>query len=103
MAGLERRLDLPLSTWLGPLGSAAGGVVAWTAWCDSPTAVWIGAAFIVATGLLTFSLLLEGLPHVPGWSAWLRRTTVATLLGLLAMGMAGGAAFLGLYLRCPFF
>jgi hypothetical protein len=103
MSGFERRLDLPLAVWLGPLGAAVGGVVAWTAWCSSPSAVWIGAALIVMTGLLTFSLVLEGLPHAPGWSSRLRRTAVATLLAVLATLVAGGAAFLGLYLRCPFF
>ena len=103
MASLERRLDLPLAVWLGPLATAVAGVVAWTAWCDSPTAVWIGAACIVLTGLLTFSLLLEGLPHTPGWSNRVRRTGAATLLALVATLAAGGAAFLGLYLSCPFF
>jgi len=103
MPGYERRLDLPLAVWLVPLGAAVGGIVAWTAWCSSPTAVWIGAALIVLTGLLTFSLVLEGLPHLPGWASRLRRTAAATLLSILAIGVAGGAAFLGLYLRCPFF
>lgn len=103
MAGLERRLELPLFVWLGPLGSAVGGIVAWTGWCDSPTAVWIGAAFVVLSGLLTFSLLLEGLPHAPGWSNRLFRTLLACLFALLATGVSGGLAFLGLYLRCPFF
>jgi hypothetical protein len=103
MAGLERRLDLPLAVWLGPLGSAVGGVVTWTVWCDSPTAVWVGAAFIVLTGLLTFSFSLEGLEHSPGWSNLFRRTAVATLLALVTTVAAGGAAFLGLYIRCPFF
>ena len=103
MSGFERRLDLPLAVWLAPLGAGVAGVVAWTIWCDSPTAVWIGAALVVLTGLLTFSLVLEGLPHAPGWPSRLRRTAAAAMLSVLATGAAGGAAFLGLYLRCPFF
>lgn len=103
MPGLERRLDLPLAVWLGPLASAVAAVVVWTVWCDSPTATWIGAALIVLTGLLTFSLVLEGLPHQRGWSNRARRTGAAAGLALLVTLVTGGVAFLGLYLRCPFF
>lgn len=103
MEGLERRLDLPPVVWLGPLATAVAAVVAWTAWSDSPTAAWIGAALIVLTGLLVLSLVLEGLPHRRGWRNRLGRLAIACLAGLLAAALAFGAAFLGLYLQSPFF
>jgi hypothetical protein len=57
----------------------------------------------VLTGLLTFSLVLEGLPHQRGWSNRARRTAAAAGFGLVVTLVTGGVAFLGLYLRCPFF
>jgi len=99
----QRKLDLPLAVWLVPLGTAAAAVVSWAVWCDSPTAAWIGSACIVATGLLVLSLVLEALPHRPGWRERGRRTAIAAAAGLLAGGAAFFAAALGLYLHCPFF
>jgi hypothetical protein len=103
MEWLERRLDLPPIVWLVPLGTAVGAVVTWTVWCDSPTGAWVGAAFIVLTALLVISLLVEGLPHRPGWRNRLSRLGIATLVGLGVGLITFGAAFLGLYLTCPFF
>jgi hypothetical protein len=103
MEWLERKLDLPPAVWLGPLGTAVAAVIAWTAWCESPTAAWIGSALIVLTGLLVISLVLEGLPHRPGWGNRLTRLAISLAAGLIAALIAFGAAFLGLYLRCPFF
>jgi hypothetical protein len=100
---VERRLDLPRVVWLVPLGTAVAAVVTWTVWCDSPTAAWIGAAFIVLSGLLVFSLVLEGLPHERRWGNRLGRTAIAGVAGLVTWAISFGAAFLGLYLRCPFF
>jgi hypothetical protein len=97
------RIDLPPAVWLLPSASAVAGVLAWTVWSDAPDALWIGAIFIAATGLLTFSFVLEGLPHARGWSNRLRRAALASLCAVAAAALAGGAAFLGLYLRRPFF
>jgi hypothetical protein len=102
MAARGRRIDLPLGVWLLPLGSAIAGVLAWTVWSDSPTALWIGAVFIAGTGVLTFSFVLEGLPHAHSWPNRLHRTAFAALVALAAVAVVGGAAFLGLYLRRPF-
>jgi hypothetical protein len=98
-----RKLDLPPAVWLVPLGAAVAAVVTWTAWCDSPRAAWLGAVLVVLTGLLVISLVLEGLPHRPGWGNRLGRLAAACAAGLVAGVVTFGAAFLGLYLRCPFF
>src|SRR5262249_29767752 len=100
--GVELKLDLPRAVWLVPLGTAVAAVVTWTAWCDSPTAAWVGAAFIVLTGLLVFSLVLEGLPHERRWGNRLGRTAIAGGAGLVTSAITFRAAFLGPYLRCPF-
>ncbi|PWU24715.1 MAG: hypothetical protein C5B48_04975 [Candidatus Rokuibacteriota bacterium] len=102
MEWLERKLDLPPAVWLVPLGTAVGAVVAWSAWF-SARAAWIGAALVVLTGLLVISLVLEGLPHRPGWKNRLSRLALACAAGLVATAVTFGAAFLGLYLRSPFF
>ena len=98
-----RKLDLPPAVWLLPLGTAIASVVIWTVWCDSPTAAWVGAVLVVVTGLLVISLVLEGLPHRPGWGNRLGRLGVAVATGVVAALVTFGAALLGLYLRCPFF
>jgi hypothetical protein len=103
MEGLGRKLDVPPAVWLVPLGTAVAAVVTWTVWCDSPTGAWVGAAFVVLTALLVISLLVEGLPHHPGWRNRLKRLAIAVVVGLAAGTITFGAAFLGLYLRCPFF
>jgi len=103
MEWLERRLDVPPAVWLVPLGTAVAAVVTWTVWCDSPTGGWVGAAFVVLTGLFVIALLIEGLPHRPGWLNRLKRLGIAVAVGLAVGTITFGAAFLGLYLRCPFF
>lgn len=103
MEWLERKLDLPPAVWLVPLGTAVAAVVTWTAWCESPTAAWLGAALVVLTSLLVISLVLEGLPHRRSWGNRLGRLAVACAAGLVTGIVTFGAAFLGLYLRCPFF
>lgn len=103
MKWLERKLDLPLVVWLFPLGTAVAAVITWTVWCESPTAAWVGAVLVVLTGLLVISLVLEGLPHRRSWGNRLGRLGVACAAGFVAGVITFGAAFLGLYLRCPFF
>jgi hypothetical protein len=98
-----RKLDLPPAVWLVPLATAVAAVVAWTVWCDSANAVWIGAVLVVLTGLLVISLVLEGLPHRSGWANRLGRLGVAIVIGVVVALVTFGAAFLGLYLRCPIF
>ena len=69
----------------------------------SPTGAWVGAAFIVLTGLLVIALLVEALPHRPGWLNRLKRLAIAIAVGIVVGTLTFGAAFLGLYLSCPFF
>ena len=80
MEGLGRKLDVPPAVWLVPLGTAVAAVVTWTVWCDSPTGAWVGAAFVVLTALLVISLLVEGLPHHPGWRNRLKRLAIAVVV-----------------------
>ena len=104
MAGATpRTLDLPLVLWLVPLGTSVAAVVAWTVWYESPTAAWIGAAFIVGTGLLTGSLVLEALPHRAGVRGHLRRFAIAAAAAFVTGSVTFIAAAIGLYLRAPFF
>ena len=60
-------------------------------------------AFIVLTGLLVIALLVEALPHRPGWLNRLKRLAIAIAVGIVVGTLTFGAAFLGLYLSCPFF
>ena len=101
--GTLRRLDLPSAAWLVPMGTAVAAIVVWAAWCDSPTAAWVGAALVVATGLLVFSLVMEGLAPIGGAGDFLRRTAIASGLALLTGALTAFVAGLGLYLHCPFF
>ncbi len=93
--------SLPLGYWLLPLATAVAAVVVWTAWCDSADTIWIGGALVSATGLLVLSLALEAQTHEPGTGALVRRTSIATGLGLAAGSVTFLAAGLGFWLRCP--
>lgn len=94
---------LPRWVWLLPAASAVAAILAWTIWCDTEHGTWLGAVFILGTGVLVLSLVHESLPHRPGAGAWLGRWGIAILSGAAASGLTFFVAGLGYYLRCrPF-
>ena len=92
---------LPLWVWTLPLASAVAALLAWTVWCDSERATWLGGVLIFFSGVLVLAFTHESLPHRPGAGAWLRRWVVAVLAGAAATGVVFLAAGLGYYLLCP--
>ena len=94
---------LPRWVWLLPAASAGAAILAWTIWCDTEHGTWLGAVFILGTGVLVLSLVHESLPHRPGAGAWFGRWGIAILSGAAASGLTFLVAGLGYHLRChPF-
>ena len=79
---------------------AGAAILAWTIWRDTEHGTWLGAVFILGTGVLVLSLVHESLPHRPGAGAWFGRWGIAILSGAAASGLTFLVAGLGYYLRC---
>ena len=89
--------------WLLPAATAVAAILAWSVWCDTERGTWLGAVFILGTGVLVLALVHESLPHRRGPKAFFRTWGLAILAGAGATGLVFLAAGLGYYLRCrPF-